>query len=448
MGFLDKDGLTTLWAKIKANFAAKEHSHSNYATTTALTSLESNVSTALNGKASSSHTHSSYVNQNAFSNVKVGDTTIAADTTTDTLTLVAGSNVTITPDATNDKITIAATNTTYSLVGANGTSGLVKNGSSVTSSSGYTACPIISGVPYYKDTNSTYSLSSFGVNATAAELNFMDGVTSNVQTQLDGKAPSSHSHSSYVAITGAQSIAGVKTFSDGITIGSAGGLTIDGVIKLANGINAPTSNGGSIFGKGSSGQVLKSNGSGVYWASDNNTTYSAATTSAAGLMSAADKSKLDAITASADSVSISRSLTSGTKIGTITVNGSPYDLYAPSASSGSGGSLYRHDCAIGSGSGSLYFTIYSTSSSALITQTGSAQNVAINSLPNVFRAMTSTSATYVYQGTNYYIGSFFISLDGTTLHFMGYTTSGTSKSLSISEYNAYYSLTKETITQV
>ena len=54
------------------------------------------------------------VNQNAFSNVKVGSTTIAADAKTDTLELVAGSNVTITPDATNDKITIAATDTTYS----------------------------------------------------------------------------------------------------------------------------------------------------------------------------------------------------------------------------------------------------------------------------------------------------------------------------------------------
>ena len=51
------------------------------------------------------------VNQNAFSNVVVGSTTIAADSKTDSLTLVAGSNVTITPDATNDKITIAATNT-------------------------------------------------------------------------------------------------------------------------------------------------------------------------------------------------------------------------------------------------------------------------------------------------------------------------------------------------
>ena len=54
------------------------------------------------------------VNQNAFSNVKVGSTTVSADSKTDTLELVAGSNVTLTPDATNDKVTIAATDTTYS----------------------------------------------------------------------------------------------------------------------------------------------------------------------------------------------------------------------------------------------------------------------------------------------------------------------------------------------
>ena len=53
------------------------------------------------------------VNQNAFSNILVGSTTIAADTKTDTLTFVAGTNVTLTPDATNDKLTIAAKDTTY-----------------------------------------------------------------------------------------------------------------------------------------------------------------------------------------------------------------------------------------------------------------------------------------------------------------------------------------------
>jgi hypothetical protein len=49
------------------------------------------------------------VNQNAFSNVAVsGQTTVAADAKTDTLTLVAGTGVTLTTDAATDSITIAA----------------------------------------------------------------------------------------------------------------------------------------------------------------------------------------------------------------------------------------------------------------------------------------------------------------------------------------------------
>ena len=35
------------------------------------------------GAADRSHSHGSYVNQNAFSNIKVGDTTVAADSPTD-----------------------------------------------------------------------------------------------------------------------------------------------------------------------------------------------------------------------------------------------------------------------------------------------------------------------------------------------------------------------------
>ena len=61
------------------------------------------------------------VNQNAFSivGVKVGSTTtnVAADTKTDTVTFIQGTNVTLTPDATNDTIKIAATDTTYTGTG-------------------------------------------------------------------------------------------------------------------------------------------------------------------------------------------------------------------------------------------------------------------------------------------------------------------------------------------
>ena len=66
------------------------------------------------------HSHSSYVNQNAFSNVKVGSTTIAADTTTDTLELSAATFVTLTPDATNDKVTIGVSTGTSSSTLARG----------------------------------------------------------------------------------------------------------------------------------------------------------------------------------------------------------------------------------------------------------------------------------------------------------------------------------------
>ena len=50
-------------------------------------------------------------------------------------------------------------------------------------------------VYWANDNNTTYSLSSFGITATATELNYVDGVTSNIQTQLNGKAASSHTHS-------------------------------------------------------------------------------------------------------------------------------------------------------------------------------------------------------------------------------------------------------------
>lgn len=147
------------------------------------------------------------VNQNAFSNIKVGDTTVAADAKTDTLTL-AGSNVTITPDATNDKITIAVAD------GSTSTKGILQLTNSTSSTSTTTAATPASVKSAYDLANtaktnaataqtkadSAYtlaeskadSLSDLGVTATATELNYVDGVTSNIQTQLDGKAASSH----------------------------------------------------------------------------------------------------------------------------------------------------------------------------------------------------------------------------------------------------------------
>lgn len=93
--------------------------------------------------------------------------------------------------------------------------------------------------------------------------------------------------------------------------------------------------GGVMLGYANSGRNYKleldSNGKAFVNVPWTNTTYSNATTEVSGLMSTSDKSKLDGITSSADAVSFSRALSSGTKIGTITINGTNTDIYAPTA---------------------------------------------------------------------------------------------------------------------
>ena len=116
---------------IAATVARSDHKHptdtsraskSEFDTHTANATIHITAAERTNWNAAKTHANSAHApanaepNQNAFSNVTVGSTTIAADTATDTLTLVAGTNVTIMPDATNDKITISATDTTYSAI--------------------------------------------------------------------------------------------------------------------------------------------------------------------------------------------------------------------------------------------------------------------------------------------------------------------------------------------
>lgn len=115
------DGTTTISELKFANLTPEEvtqliqassHTHSNFDIINSTTaSFTSELLTKLNGIATGAE-----VNQNAFSKIAVGSTTIESDTKTDTLTLV-GSNVTITPDATNDKITIGVADGTTSAKG-------------------------------------------------------------------------------------------------------------------------------------------------------------------------------------------------------------------------------------------------------------------------------------------------------------------------------------------
>ena len=87
---------------------------------------------------------------------------------------------------------------------------------------------------------------------------------------------------------------------------------LDGVATNANNYAHPTTAGNKhIPAGGSSGQILRWSADGTAtWGSDNNTTYSTATQSANGLLSAADKKKLDNIAEAANKTVIDSTLSS------------------------------------------------------------------------------------------------------------------------------------------
>lgn len=134
MKFLDIEGLSTFLNQIKSKFVSKENIDSSLSSTSTNPVQNKVINTVLNnkvdkvsGKQLSTNDYTTTeknklagiasgaeVNQNAYANIKVGSTTIAADAKSDTLELVAGTNVTLTPDTTNDKVTITAKDTTYS----------------------------------------------------------------------------------------------------------------------------------------------------------------------------------------------------------------------------------------------------------------------------------------------------------------------------------------------
>lgn len=131
---LSASGKTITYTKVDGTTGTITTQDTTYsaATTSANGLMTKDMVTKLNGIATGAE-----VNQNAFANVKVGSTTVAADAKQDTIEFVAGSNITITPDATNDKITIAATDTVYTHPSSGATAG--SYGPSANATPGYGA---------------------------------------------------------------------------------------------------------------------------------------------------------------------------------------------------------------------------------------------------------------------------------------------------------------------
>lgn len=147
------------------------------------------------------------------------------------------------------------TNTTYGVVGANGSTGLVKNGSTVTSAFGYTACPIVGGIPYYKDTNTTYA----NMKAATASAAGAAGLV---------PAPAAGKQTSFLRGDGTWVVPTNTTYGLAST-------TANGLLRQLN---------------GSTSSFMRGDGT---WATPPNTTYAVANESTNGLMAAADKKTMN-----------------------------------------------------------------------------------------------------------------------------------------------------------
>ena len=157
MKYLSQEGLTYLWSKIKALIPTKVselQNDSNFITSASVPTSET-TTPKMDGTASAGtstkwsrgdHVHPSdsnkvdkitgkglstkdytaedqtklsgiaagaEVNQNAYSTVKVGNTSVAAGAKQDTLTIAAGANVSVTANSSTKTLTISATNDTY-----------------------------------------------------------------------------------------------------------------------------------------------------------------------------------------------------------------------------------------------------------------------------------------------------------------------------------------------
>lgn len=147
------------------------------------------------------------------------------------------------------------TNTTYGVVGANGSTGLVKNGSTVTDASEYTACPIVGGIPYYKDTNTTYA----NMKAATASAAGAAGLV---------PAPAAGKQASFLRGDGTWVVPTNTTYGLAST-------TANGLLRQLN---------------GSTSSFMRGDGT---WATPPNTTYAVANESTDGLMTAADKKTMN-----------------------------------------------------------------------------------------------------------------------------------------------------------
>ena len=227
------------------------------------------------------------VNQNAFSNVKVGSTTAAAGAKTDTLEIAGSGSVTV--SASGKKITVSGTNTTYAAAttGANG----LMSSADKTKLDGITE-----GATTYAFTNGAKTL-AWNTTSTIATVGGVD---------ITVKMPANPDTNTTYAVT--------TTAAAGLAPKLSGGTT----------------------------SYLRGDGT---WQVPTNTTYAAVTTAANGLMTKEDKIKLNGVATGAE---VNQNAFSNVVIGTTTAAaGAKTDTLTVKASGAASVSLNGKELTIG-----------------------------------------------------------------------------------------------------
>ena len=221
-------------------------------------------------------------------------------------------------------------------------------------------------------TKATHDASGNVITSTYATKTALSGIQTQIDTLVSGDASSA-----------IESFNEIVAFLEGVEDDS----TLEGVIAGINTqISGKAAKGDSIKNITRSGNTFtatRADGT-TFTFDQKDTTYSAATQSSAGLMSAADKTKLDGIQTGADAVSVSQKLTSGTEVGTITVNGVGTKLYAPTNTN------------------TTYTFSGGTNKFTVTPSTGTAQEVAVTpSISNnvTYSGTLTSGAVAVYDGT-------------------------------------------------
>ena len=212
---------------------ANGHTHSE-ATTSAAGFMPAAMVTKLNGIATGAQ-----VNQNAFSNILVETTTVAADSATDTLELVAGTNIALTPDATNDRVTIGITGKVASASAADSATTATTAGTCTGNAATATILQTARTIGINGDATGTATSFNGGTNITIPLVLAASGVAAGTYTSVTVDAKGRVTAASNPTTISASTTGNAATATKLATARNINGVAFDGTAD----INIPTSYG-------------------------------------------------------------------------------------------------------------------------------------------------------------------------------------------------------------